>query len=119
MNLRQKKFCIEYLKDLNATKSALRAGYSAKTSSRIGSENLKKLEIKNEIERMQQSEAKRAGLVVEDVVNAIRAVAFDDEAKTSDKLKALEMLAKYLGMFKEGEQKATVINVINRIKEIR
>ena len=42
---KQKRFCDEYLIDLNATQAAIRAGYSAKTAGRIGGENLKKLEI--------------------------------------------------------------------------
>jgi len=42
---KQKRFCEEYIKDLNATQAAIRAGYSVKTSYSIGSENLKKPEI--------------------------------------------------------------------------
>ncbi len=45
LNERQKRFCAEYLKDFNATASAIRAGYSVKTAASIGSENLQKPEI--------------------------------------------------------------------------
>lgn len=39
---KQKAFCDYYVETLNATESALRAGYSKKTAMVIGSENLKK-----------------------------------------------------------------------------
>lgn len=48
---KQERFIEEYLKCLHCTKAAIRAGYSAKTAYAIGSENLKKLEIRNEINR--------------------------------------------------------------------
>ena len=46
MTKKQKKFIEEYLIDLNATQAAIRAGYSPDTAGSIGSENLKKPEIK-------------------------------------------------------------------------
>lgn len=48
---RQRQFVIEYCKDFNATKAALRAGYSEKTAYSIGHENLSKPEIKAAIEK--------------------------------------------------------------------
>ena len=37
---KQKRFCEEYLIDLNATQAAIRAGYSPDTAGAIGAENL-------------------------------------------------------------------------------
>ncbi len=51
---KQQRFVEEYLIDLNATKSAFRAGYSEKTARQIGSENLSKPAIQQAI-----AEAKR------------------------------------------------------------
>ena len=48
---KQKVFVEEYLKDFNATRAALKAGYSEKTAYSIGWENLRKPEIKTEIEK--------------------------------------------------------------------
>lgn len=42
---KQQRFVSEYLVDFNATQAAIRAGYSKKTASAIGSENLRKPEI--------------------------------------------------------------------------
>jgi phage terminase small subunit len=48
---RQQAFILEYVKDWNATRSAIAAGYSKKTAYSIGSENLRKPEIKAEIDK--------------------------------------------------------------------
>lgn len=45
LTLKQKIFCDEYLIELNATKAAIKAGYSEKTAYSIGSENLSKPEV--------------------------------------------------------------------------
>ena len=48
---KQQRFVEEYLIDLNAAKSASRAGYSEKTARQIGSENLSKPAIQEAIKR--------------------------------------------------------------------
>lgn len=50
---KQRRFCIEYVVDHNATKAAIRAGYSEKTARSIGSENLTKPDIKQYIENIE------------------------------------------------------------------
>lgn len=50
MTPKQRLFVAEYLKDFNATQAAIRAGYSERTARSIGSENLTKPDIKEEIE---------------------------------------------------------------------
>ena len=58
MTAKQKRFCDEYLIDLNITQAAIRAGYSQKTAYVIGNENLKKPMLKEYIEkRMAEKEA--------------------------------------------------------------
>ena len=49
VNVKQRLFCIEFLKDFNATQAALRAGYSKKTAFAMGCENLKKPNIQQEL----------------------------------------------------------------------
>ena len=57
MTPKQKRFCDEYLIDLNATQAAIRAGYSEKNARNIASENLAKPNIKEYIEnRMAEKE---------------------------------------------------------------
>lgn len=50
MTPKLKLFCNEYLIDLNATQAAIRAGYSKKTASSIGWENLRKPDAAKYIE---------------------------------------------------------------------
>ena len=50
---KQQRFVEEYLIDLNATQSAIRAGYSEKTAAVIGAENLIKPNIAKAIEEAQ------------------------------------------------------------------
>lgn len=58
MTAKQKRFCDEYLVDMNATQAAIRAGYSVKTAKQIGQENLTKPDLKMYIEeRMAKMEA--------------------------------------------------------------
>lgn len=47
---KQEMFVLEYLKDLNATQAAIRAGYSQKTAQAIGAENLTKPLVKEAID---------------------------------------------------------------------
>lgn len=46
LTAKQEQFCQEFVKDFNASAAALRSKYSKKTAYAIGSENLKKPEIK-------------------------------------------------------------------------
>ena len=59
LNNKQKLFVDEYLKDLNATQAAIRAGYSAKTASRIGPELLGKTCIKAAIAEQMKAREER------------------------------------------------------------
>ena len=56
---KQELFCKEYLVDLNATKAAKRAGYSAKTCASIGGENLQKPEIQERLQELIQKRSQR------------------------------------------------------------
>lgn len=56
MTPKQKRFCVEYLVDLNGTQAAIRAGYSKKTANRIASQLLSKLDIKSYIAEIRERE---------------------------------------------------------------
>ena len=121
MTEKQKRFCDEYLIDLNATQACIRAGYSKKTANRIGTENLSKPVIKEYIEErlkekeksliatqdevlqyltsVLRGESESEVIVVEGcgdgVSNARRVRKKPDE---KDRLKSAEQLAKYFGL---------------------
>lgn len=100
---KQKRFCEEYLIDLNATQAALRAGYSKRTAYSIGDENLKKPEIQNYLSELMKKRSERTGIKADDVINELKSVAFTDtEITGKEKIKALELLGKHLGLFANG-----------------
>lgn len=76
LNPKQKRFCEEYVIDCDATKAAIRAGYSKKTSYAIGSENLKKPEINSYIKELLDRLAEKADLSAEIIINELRALGF-------------------------------------------
>lgn len=55
---KQRMFVKEYLKDLNATQAAIRAGYSNKCAQEIGWENLRKPKIQDEIQKAKEKRNK-------------------------------------------------------------
>lgn len=56
---KQELFAREYLKDLNATQAAIRAGYSENTARKIGSENLTKPDIQDFIAELNRERLER------------------------------------------------------------
>lgn len=75
---KQKRFCHEYIIDLNATQSAIRAGYSLKTAGSIGERILKNVEIQSQIKILMKDREKRTNLTADKVINEISKVCFVD-----------------------------------------
>ncbi|MDE7233568.1 MAG: terminase small subunit [Ruminiclostridium sp.] len=73
---KQKRFCEEYLIDLNATQAAIRSGYSAESASEIGSENLRKPNIRARIDTEIAERSKRTGVTADRVVRELAKLAF-------------------------------------------
>lgn len=82
LNEKQKRFCEEYIVDLNASKAALRAGYSEKTAGSTGSENLKKPEIQSYISELQNKRAERVEVTQDEVLSELKNFAFADITQT-------------------------------------
>lgn len=78
LNEKQKRFCEEYIIDLNATQSAIRAGYSEKTAGSIGQRLLKNVEIQNEINALNNARSAKAGITAERVLSELGKIAFTD-----------------------------------------
>ena len=96
---KQKRFCEEYLIDLNATQSALRAGYK---NGEIGRQLITKNNVLKYIEELRENQSKRTEITADKVLEEIGSVAFcDAKIQGRDKVKALELLGQHLGMFTE------------------
>lgn len=58
-NERHERFCQEYLVDLNATRAAIRTGYSKKTAGQIGHELLKRPDVQERIAELKAERSER------------------------------------------------------------
>lgn len=75
---KQRLFVAEYLIDLNATKAAIRAGYSVKAACAIGNENLRKPMIAAAIAEAQRKRELKTGITQERVLRELARIAFFD-----------------------------------------
>ena len=106
LTAKQQCFVAEYLVDLNATQAAIRAGYSEKTARAMGHENLTKPDIEEAIAEALKERRLRTEITQDRVLEELAAIGFaevpeETDVRVSDKLVALEKLAKHLGMFTE------------------
>jgi len=115
---KQKMFCKEYIIDFNATRASEAAGYSKHTAARIGSENLQKLDIQEQIEKLQKKRNEKIEVSAERVVAELAKMGLTDKDQVGDftldsghKLKALEMLARHTGTFNNDDSGKATINV--------
>ena len=118
MTEKQKRFCDEYLIDLNATQAAIRAGYSAKTAKAIGCENLTKPDIQKyiqeQLDRIHEQKTADAQEVIEYLTSVMRGEhteqalqlvgdgvqeICDISVSAKDRLKAAELIGKRYGIF--------------------
>lgn len=141
MNYKQQKFAEEYIKTMNATQSAINAGYSAKTAYSNGQRLLKNAEVKkyieDELEKMKSERIADAQEVLEYLTSVMRGTSESEvvvvegcgdgysEARRisknpdeKEKLKAADSLAKILGIAKEKvELSAVQVALVDDVPE--
>ena len=124
MTARQKRFCDEYLIDLNGTQAAIRAGYSPRSARQIADRNMSNDDIRKYIDdRMKEKEKELIAdqdEVLKYLTNVLRGKSlseivvvenigdFTSEARLMQKspdekerLKAAELLGKRYNLFSE------------------
>lgn len=84
LTAKQERFCYEYCIDYNATQAAIRAGYKADNAYAIGSENLRKPEVKNRISEMQSNLAETAGISALRILKEHERIAFSNAGQLRD-----------------------------------
>jgi phage terminase small subunit len=80
LTVRQEVFCREYLVDLNATKAAIRAGYSKRSARSVGSENMTKPDIAARINTLMEERMARTDAKADRTLEELEAVAYSDIA---------------------------------------
>lgn len=99
---KQKRFCEEYLVDLNATQAAIRAGYK---NAEIGRQLITKNNVLKYLKELREAQSKRTGINADTVLKELEKIALADaEISGKEKIKALELLGKHLGMFNERKE---------------
>ncbi|ANU13476.1 Phage terminase, small subunit [Planococcus halocryophilus Or1] len=138
---KQQRFIDEYLVDLNATQSAIRAGYSERTASAQASRLLTNVNIRARIEELKKTRADRLNLdaywvlkrlmdISDRSMQAEPVMQWDYEEQqlvpsgeyqfdSSGANRSTELIGKHLGMFKEtikheGELNVTFVDDIGR-----
>lgn len=110
LNNKYLKFIDEYLIDMNQTRAAIAAGYSAKTARSKGNGLMKVPEIKSEIERRQLASSKNAQKTREDIIDDLERVVnkfLMAGNLTTNALKAIDMLSKMQGWYSPDRQEIT------------
>ena len=123
LNDRQQLFVTEYVKDMNATKAAERAGYSKRTAYSQGQRLLKNVEIKNAVDKLLLEVRKNNvadAVEIEEYLTAvmrgkmketemINVGNFEQElvevpAKQTTRIKAAELLGKRYSMWTDKQE---------------
>lgn len=151
---KQKRFCEEYLIDLNATQAAVKAGYSEKTARVVAAQNLSKLNIQVYLQQLMQERSQRTKITADMVLSELAAIAFSDRTELAkvgeygevtftptdklgadikktiagiengkygtkvtsyDKVKALELLGKHLGLFTSGADNTDTLAKLDEV----
>ena len=112
LTAKQARFVHEYLIDLNATQAAIRAGYKEKNANNTASVMLANSKIQAAIQEMRISREKSSMITAEWVRRQIAEIAQKEDAKDQDRLKALDMLAKMLGLYERRDEENAGIRVI-------
>jgi phage terminase small subunit len=111
---KQERFVEEYLIDLNATKAAIRAGYSKNTAKSQGQRLLTNVDIARAIARAQGDRTERTNItqdyVLESIFEAMERCKKADSFNAAGVFKGAEILGKHLGMF-QGENRGVTVNL--------
>lgn len=100
LTAKQKRFCQEYVIDLNATQAAIRASYSKKTSGSQGQRMLKNVEIQKYISELKKSASELLEISHQDILKKLNAWVESDITEvvglSMDEVKALPKEIKQL-----------------------
>lgn len=115
-NTKREVFAQEYLVDLNAKQSAIRAGYSEKTAHSQGQRLLKDVEVEARIQELKDERAERTNVTAEKVITELAKLGFSTMREVASwdadgvRLKASDALT---------DEAAACVKDIHSTREIR
>jgi phage terminase small subunit len=122
LTMKQERFVEEYLKDKNGFQAAIRAGYSPNTAKNAAAHNLQLPVIASRIDAVNRKSIQRAEVDAAFVIRELKRVAEQEDVAQSTKVRALELIAKHLGMLEDrislktdgltGEQRAERVAIL-------
>ncbi|MBU3098734.1 MULTISPECIES: terminase small subunit [Clostridium] len=116
LNDNMKNFCVEYLIDLNGSASYIRAygeHIEPESAKVMASKLLTNVHVKAYINALLDSYTDNVGLTVGELVNNIKSIAFNEKARHSDRIKASQLLAQYMGLLVEHKDVTSNGSTIN------
>ena len=105
MTPKQQTFVLEYLKDLNATRAADRAGYAHPNVQ--GTQLLSNQTVRIAVQQELDARADRLRIDADWVVAQLEREATDYQNSGSTRVRALELLGKHLGAFASSRLEVT------------
>lgn len=99
---KQRRFCDEYLVDLNGTRAYMAVYPSVKkeqTASVCAAKLLRNAKVLAYLRESREEQQTRVQIRQDDVLRSIKEIAEDVDVKPQDRLRALELLGKHLGLF--------------------
>ncbi len=83
-NAKHETFCLEYVKDHNASEAYVRAGYSAKGAGQAAHKLLKNTEVTARIAELEAGLADKALVTVEEIISELKLIAHSDPGQLLD-----------------------------------
>lgn len=113
MTPKQRLFAEEYLVDHNATRAAIRAGYSVKNAGQQGERLLKNAEIAAFVAKAQSERIERVQITQDYVLQRLQVEAEreGEGSSHSARVAALQHLGKHLAMFTDRTEHAGEVTV--------
>ena len=99
-------FVEEYLRTLNATQSAIRAGYSENGARVTGHRLLAEPNIKAQIDEALSQRHEQCMVDAEFIIQNLKDIALNPATPCKDRVKALDLLGRYKCLWTGGEGKA-------------
>jgi phage terminase small subunit len=129
LNDKQKRFCEEYVVDLNAKQAAIRSGYSTNTAENQASRLLTNVKVQEFVKELQQALSEKTGITAERILQELADIGFHNikdfinggnsvlELKRLDKRKtsAISSVKTTVRGSQEGTETVTEIRMHNKI----